>query len=258
MEIGKLSDLFKGLFKKTGPDSQMKDLMAQSAADPGDLRLKLQIGKLFFKKKDVTNGIATYREVAEKYVQDEFVLKAIAIYKEILKYSPGSVEFNEKLGDLFHKMDLSGDSAQQYQIVIHHHLTHQKPDDALRVCQKLVEADPSQVQHRLRLAEIYFNQGMEEESLKEYENIARKLRKEMKELDVLAEVYEKILLKRPKEMGILKELCIFYLKLKNPQKAIRKIERYQLEKDEQFRPIFKKAQELKDLMAKDEADKKGK
>ena len=252
MGKSKLSDIFKGLFKKQGPGTDIKELMAQSAADPGDLRLKLQIGRLYFKQKDVKNGIAIYREVAEKYTEDDFVLKAIAIYKEILKYSPGSVEFNENLGDLFLKVGISADAAQQYQIVIHYHLSHHNPPDALRVGKKLVAAEPDEVHHRMRLAEIYFNQGMEEESLAEYENIARKLRKEMKQLDVLAEVYEKILLKKPKEMNLLRELCVFYLKLKNPQKAIRKIERYKLEKDEQFKPIYEKALQLKDVLGKTE------
>ncbi|MDX1386200.1 MAG: tetratricopeptide repeat protein [bacterium] len=251
MAKGKLGDIFKGLFsKKKGPSGDLKEMIAQSAQDPGDLRLKLQIGKQYFKQKDVKNGIAWYQEVAEKYEEEDFVLKAIAIYKEILKFSPGSVEFNEKLGDLFLKVGIAADAAQQYTIVIHYYLSHHQPENALRVCQKLVEAEPEEVHHRLRLAEIYFNQGMEEESLAEYEKIARKLRKDLKQLDVLAEVYEKILLKRPKEMTLLRELCVFYLKLKNPQKAIRKIERYKLEKDEQFKPIYEKALQLKDMMGK--------
>jgi pilus assembly protein FimV len=256
MAKGKLGELFKGLFgKKKGPGGDLKEMIAQSALDPGDLRLKLQIGKKYFKKKDVQNGIVWYQEVAEKYEEEDFILKAIAIYKEILKYSPGSVEFNEKLGDLFLKVGIAADAAQQYTIVIHYYLTHHQPENALRVCQKLVEAQPEEVQHRLRLAELYFNQGMEEESLAEYENIARQLRKDLKQLDILAEVYEKILLKRPKEMNLLRELCVFYLKLKNPQKAIRKIERYKLEKDEQFKPIYEKAIQLKEILGKEEEGK---
>lgn len=256
MAKGKLGELFKGLFgKKKGPAGDLKEMIAQSALDPGDLRLKLQIGKKYFKKKDVQNGIAWYQEVAEKYEEEDFILKAIAIYKEILKYSPGSVEFNEKLGDLFLKVGIAADAAQQYTIVIHYYLSHHQPDNALRVCQKLVEAQPEEVQHRLRLAEIYFNQGMEEESLAEYEKVARQLRKDLKQLDILAEVYEKILLKRPKEMNLLRELCVFYLKLKNPQKAIRKIERYKLEKDEQFKPIYEKALQLKEILGKEEEGK---
>ncbi len=252
----KIIDLFKGLFQKKGAGGDIKELMARSAADPSDMRVKLQIGKHYFRDKEVKKGIDIYREVAEAYTEENFLLKAIAIYKEILKYSPGSVEFNERLGDLFHKMEMTSDAAQQYQIVIHYYQTHHRPEESLRVSQKLVVADPHPIEHRLKLAEIYFNQGMEEESLREYENLGRQLRKEMKRLDVLAEVYEKILLKRPKEMGLLRELCVFYLKLKNPQKAIRKIERYKLEKDEQFKPIYEKALQLKEVLAKQEEQEK--
>jgi predicted Zn-dependent protease len=256
MAKGKLGDIFKGIFQSKGASGDLKALMAQAAAEPEDLRIKLQIGRIYFKQRDVEKGIAQYREVAEKYEQDEFVLKAIAIYKEILKFSPGSVEFNEKLGDLFFKVGVPADAAQQYQIVIHYYLSHRQPQEALRVCKKLVDAQPQDMAPRMKLAELYFNQGMEEESLAEYENIARHLRKEMKQLDMLADVYEKILLKRPKEMNLLRELCLFYLKLKNPQKAIRKIERYKLEKDEQFKPIYQKALQLKEILAKGEREKK--
>ncbi len=251
----KITHLFSGLLKKSGPDAELKALMAQSAQDPSDLRLKLQIGKIFFKKKDVQKGIEIYRDVAERYIEDNFLLKSIAIYKEILKYSPGSVEFNEKLGDQFHKIGMASDAAQQYQIVVHHHLTHHQAQEAARVCEKLVQADSENYQHRMKLAEILFNLGKEDESLREYENLARKLRKEMSNVELLAEVYEKILLKRPQEMGLLRELCVFYLKLKNPQKALRKIERYKLEKDEQFKPIYQKALQLKEMISKSESKK---
>ena len=246
----KISNLFKGLFKKAGPDQELKDFMAMSAKDPTDMRLKLKVGELFFKKKDIRNGIAWLREVAEHYSENGFLLKAIAIYKNILKFSPGSVEFNERLGELYHKMGMKTDASQQYQIVVHNYLTHGKGPDAIRAARKLVEAEPEEVRHRMKLAEIYFNQGMQDESLKEYEKLARDLRKEMKHLDVLVEVYEKILLKRPKEMGLLKELCIFYLKLKNPQKALRKIEKHKLEDDQGFKPIYAKALQLKEYLAK--------
>jgi hypothetical protein len=253
-----ISGIFKNLFKKSGPGQELKDLMVLSAQDPSDMRVKLKIGELYFKKRDLPKGITIFREVAEHYTQEGFLLKAIAIYKNILKISPGSVEFNEKLAELYHQMGMKADAAQQFQIVIHYYQTHGKREDSLRVTQKLVQVEPEVVQHRLKLAEIYFNQGMEEESLKEYENIARDLRKELKQLDVLTEVYEKILLKRPKELGLLRELCVFYLKLKNPQKAIRKIEKYKLENDEQFKPIYEKAHQLKDFLGKNEGGEKAK
>ena len=258
MGTEKISNLFKGLFKKAGPEGELKEFLAMSAKDPTDMRIKLKVGELYFKKKDLRNGIAWFREVAEHYSESGFLLKAIAIYKNILKFSPGSVEFNEKLGELYAKMGMRGDASQQYQIVVHYYLTHHKGADAIRACQKLVEADDNEPRHRLRLAEIYFNQGMQDESLKEYEKLARELRKEMKQLDIMVEVYEKILLKKPKEMGLLKELCIFYLKLKNPQKTLRKIEKYKLEQDPHFKPIYEKALQLKEYLAKTDKEDTGK
>jgi len=246
----KLGNIFKNLFKKTGPAQDLKEFLALSAQDPQDMRLKLKIGELYFKKKDLANGIAVFREVAEHYTREGFLLKAIAVYKNVLKFSPGSVEFNEKMGELYHQMGMSADAARQFQIVIHYHQTRKNNEDATRVARKLIEAEPGEVHHRLRLAEIFTNQGKQEEALHEYERVARDLRKEMKRLDILAEVYEKILLRKPNEMVLVRELCVFYLKLKNPQKAIRKIEKYKMEKDEHFKAIYDKAQELKEFLAK--------
>jgi tetratricopeptide (TPR) repeat protein len=234
----------------------LKDLLALSAQDPSDMRIKLKIGDLYFKKKDVVGGVAVLGEVADHYTREGFLLKAIAIYKNILKFSPGSVEFNEKLGELYSQMEMKADAAQQFQIVIHHYQSRRLPEEAIRACRKLTDAEPGNVQHRLKLAELLFNSGRQEESLHEYEKIARDLRREMKDLNTLTEVYEKILLKKPKEMGLLRELCVFYLKLKNPEKAIRKIERFKLEKDEHFKPIYEKALELKNYLAKQEGIEK--
>lgn len=246
----KLTQIFSNLLKKRSTGGDLKELLAQAAGNPSDLRVQLQIGKWYFKHQQVELGIETYNEVAEKYLTDEFYLKAIAVYKEILKYSPGSVKFNEKLGDLFIQVGLNSDAVQQYQIVLHYHLNHQQGEDALRLAKKLVEAHPEEARHRFRLAEIYTQEGKGEEALAVYESLAKDLRREMKSLDLLVEVYEKLLLKKPKEMSLLRELCVFYLKQKKPQKALRKMERYQLEKDEQFKPIYEKAIQLKKILEK--------
>ncbi len=219
-----------------------------SAKDPSNMRLKIRLGELYFKEKDSQNGIAIFREVAEQYVDSGFLLKAVAIYKNILKLSPGSVEFNEKLGELYQRLGMNSDAAQQFKIVIQYYLTRGREADALRACKKLIEVEPDEVRHQVRLAEIYFNFGKQEDSLREYEKIAKKLRQEMKQIDVLTEVYEKILLKKPNEMTLLRELCVFYLKLRNPQKTIAKIQKYQLEEDPQFKPIYEKALQIKEQL----------
>jgi predicted Zn-dependent protease len=244
MDIGKIIQSIKSLFSKKGADHDIRELMVMSAKDPSNMRLKLRLGELYFKEKDPQNGIAIFREVAEQYVESSFFLKAVAIYKNILKFSPGSVEFNEKLGELYQRLGMNNDAAQQFKIVVQYYLNRGLDQDAIRAGKKLIDAEPEEVRHQVRLAEIYFNFGKQEESLQEYEKIAKKLRREMKQIDVLAEVYEKILLKKPNETTLLRELCLFYLKLRNPQKTIAKIRKYQLEEDEKFKPIYEKAMEI--------------
>lgn len=245
MNIANLQNLFNKVFKTSTLETELKQTLALSAQEPNDLRLKLKIGELYARKKDLSSAIPIFAEVAKAYEQEDFQLKAIAIYKNILKVSPGSVEFNEKLGDLYQKMGMNDDAAQQYQIVMQFYRNRRNFDDALQAGRKLIEAQPDQVQNRLRIAELYFNLGKQEESMSEYEKIARDLRKEMKHVDVLAEVYEKILLKKPEETGLLLDLCVFYLKLGKPQKAIAKIEKAHLEQDEKFKAVYEKALEMK-------------
>lgn len=245
MNKATLQNLFNKVFKKSTLDTEIKETFSLLTRDPDDLRLKLKLGELYARKKDLATAIPLFAEVAAAYEKEGFVLKAIAIYKNILKVSPGSVEFNERLGDLYQGMGMGDDAAQQYQIVMQFYRNRRNFDEALKAGRKLVEAQPEQVQHRLRIAELYFNQGMQEESMREYEKIARDLRKEMKHVEVLAEVYEKILLKKPQETGLLLELCVFYLKLNKPQKAVAKIEKAHLEQDEKFKPVYEKALEMK-------------
>ena len=55
------------------------------AADKRDVRSLLKIGDLYVRKGDRGAAIETYEGVAEHYAQQGFFLKAIAVYKQILK-----------------------------------------------------------------------------------------------------------------------------------------------------------------------------
>lgn len=249
-----LFDKLKDLFPKSGPGGDLGKYLKMAEEDPSDMRVKLKVGELYFKKKEIEKGIETFKEVAEKYTEDGFNLKAIAIYKNILKVSPGSVEFNERLAELFNKMAIPQDAMMQYRIVINYYQTHNMKDAALSASRAMVEVDPENIENRKQLAELLQSMGESDEALREYENIAKQLRKEMKRIDLLADIYEKILLKKPNEKALLRELCVFYLKLREPKKTLRKIEKFQLEEDKNFKPIFDKARQMQYAMEKAEED----
>ncbi len=234
----------KAKLKELKQGSELTKYLKMAEQDPSDMRVKLKIGEMYFKQKQIDAGIKIFCEVADRYTQDGFLLKAIAVYKNILKYAPGSVQFNEKLAELFWKLSMPDDALTQFKIVINYYQTHQRKDDAIRVSLDLVKLDPNNVENRMRLAEVYSMYGKSSEALEEYQQVANQLRKEMKDLNLLIEVYEKILLKKPDEKNLLKDLCVFYLKVREPKKVLRRLEKMKLTEDPQFKSLYEKAQIL--------------
>ena len=154
MKTNGLVTKLKNLFAKSRGEGELVQLMKMSEEDPTDMRIKLKIGEIYFKKKQVDQGIAIFKEVGEHYIKEGFSLKAVAIYKNILKFSPGSVQFNEKLAELFTKLSMPEDAMTQYRIVINYYQTHQMKDDAVRVSRALVQLNPENIENRLKLAEL--------------------------------------------------------------------------------------------------------
>ncbi|HBQ18751.1 MAG TPA: hypothetical protein DEF51_49035, partial [Myxococcales bacterium] len=54
-------------------------------SDPSDIRTWLKIGDLQTRKGARTDAIVTYCKVADQYADQGFFLKAVAVYKQILK-----------------------------------------------------------------------------------------------------------------------------------------------------------------------------
>ncbi len=250
-------DQVKGFFHKNKFEKELKEALEGLQASPQDSRLKIRLGEIYFRMKDIPKGIEVFSEVAEAYTREGFYLKAVAIYKNIIRMSPGSVQFNEKLAELYKQLGLTKDAINQYLIVIHAYQNRQDKEKVLELARKMVEVDPQDVQNRLRLAEIYFNHGLQNEALKEYEQIGNQLKGEGgKQLGLLIEVLEKVFFRRPQDKNLLRELCILYLKNHDPETALRKIEKYKLEKEGDFEKIHEKALEMMQHDQKKKEEKK--
>ncbi|MBL7685423.1 MAG: bacterial transcriptional activator domain-containing protein [Deltaproteobacteria bacterium] len=238
-------DQLKGLFKKDKLEDELKKSLAEVEANPQDLRLKIRLGELYFKRRELQKGIETFRQVAEGYVEEGFFLKAVAIYKNMIRMAPGSIEYNEKLAHLYQQLGMSKDAINQYLILINYYQNHQQKEKALQAAQAMVSVDPTDFQSRMRLAEIYYHCGQQDEALREYEKLGSELKEQGgKQLDLLIDVLDNIFFRRPKDMSLLKEICILHLKNRHPESAVKKIEKYRLAEEGDFKKIYDKAQEM--------------
>lgn len=191
--------------------------------DPKDLRLKLRVAELYVKVKKMSEAIHTYQEVADSYCNDAFYLKAVTVYKNILRLNPSMLDVNRKLADLYEKMGLATDAIHQYQIVAN--MLEQKSMDAelLEVRRQIVAIAPDTTAHRVRLAEAYQICGKEEEAINEYEVLVKQLTQNGTP-EQLIELYEKILAHRPDNLDMVRSLCATYVRIGDWKKALKRME----------------------------------
>jgi cAMP-dependent protein kinase regulator len=69
--------------------------------EPEDLRSRLKKAELLERLGKKKEAIAEYREIAEAYARDGFLLQAISVNKMILRINPSLKEINERLAQLY-------------------------------------------------------------------------------------------------------------------------------------------------------------
>jgi tetratricopeptide (TPR) repeat protein len=179
------------------------------AIDPKDMRIKIRIAELLIRLKKVHEAVKVYKEIANSYTDDGFYLKAVTIYKNILRINPSLIDINYALAELYERMGLNKDAIHQYQILASS-LEHKGDYESLiGVRKKMTDIDPHNIAARVRLAETYQYQGQEEDSINEYEMLVDEVRSSGTP-EQLIDLYEKILSYRPDNLEMLRSLCKIY------------------------------------------------
>jgi cAMP-dependent protein kinase regulator len=71
------------------------------AQKPEDLRPRLKVAELLERLGQKGEAVQTYRQVAEAYASDGFILQAISVNKMILRIDPSSKDVSERLVQLY-------------------------------------------------------------------------------------------------------------------------------------------------------------
>lgn len=191
--------------------------------DPRDVRIWLKIGDLYARKKSISEAVDTYLKVAEYYSEQGFYLKAVAVFKQILKLDPSLVDINLKLAELYKQLGLLKEARQQYELVCsyYHQAGHTKY--ALEAVRQMVDMDPDNVASRIKLGELYSKEGMRPEAVGEFGRAADYLRASNR-LDDFIKVAERLVYHQPDNLSITKELASLYLRRSDARRALQKLQ----------------------------------
>ncbi len=150
------------------------------------------IGDLFLKKKDTAEAIDAYIQAARFYLEEGFHLKAVSLYKKILKLDPNKAEIYILLGDLNVVRGLMSNAVADYLSSAKLYLKLGKTMNALTLFRKMTKVDPQNTDMRLGVAELCLKEKLTEEAVEEYLRIGREYQR-LGRTEEAGKLYEQIL-----------------------------------------------------------------
>lgn len=219
----KVMDAARKFVDKGQIDKAVKEYLRIVNEDPKDVRVWLKIGDLYAKKGAKQDAIETYLKVARFYHEQGFFLKAVAVYKQILKLDPRLVDVILKLAELYRQLGLMTDAMQHFESVAAHFHREGNTKEALATVKKLVDLDPENIATRIKLAELYSKEGLVEEAVTEFTVACEQLRRQNR-LDDFLKVAERLLWHKPDNHPLNRELAGLYLRRNDPRRALQKLQ----------------------------------
>ncbi|MFC2172512.1 tetratricopeptide repeat protein, partial [Acidobacteriota bacterium] len=140
--------------------------------NPDDANTINQVGDLYARIGKKGEAFNYYSQLAERYANDGFNLKAIAIYKKITKIDPSQLEINVKLGELYVQQGLKNEAKSQFIVVSDYHIQKNERLKAVEALRKILELEPDNIKFRAKLADLLTKEGLTEQSIGEYSLIA--------------------------------------------------------------------------------------
>ena len=174
--------------------------------DENDLTALNMLGDLLARAGKKDEAVSCFTRIAEHYREQEFRLKAIAMYKKIEKLKPRDPETASKLAELYSAQGLMVDARAQYLIVAEGYTRAGKAKQSLGILHKIADLDPHNTDVRIKLADGYLKEGMKKEAARAYGEAARNMLEKgesEKALEAYSKSYELIPGDRPTLRGLL-------------------------------------------------------
>jgi tetratricopeptide (TPR) repeat protein len=191
--------------------------------DPDDLTTLNMLGDLHARAGEKEEAVKCFQRIAEHFREQEFRLKAIAMYRKIEKLKPRDPAIARELGELYGAQGLIADARTQYLVVADAYTQAGQSKESLKVLHKIADLDPLNTNIRLKLAEGYLKERMDGDAAKAFSEAAGRLAEGGQFEQALA-AYNKALELRPNDRGALKGVVSAHVALGTADEAAELLE----------------------------------
>jgi pilus assembly protein FimV len=142
--------------------------------EPRDQVTLMTIGELYIRQGETIQAIDYFERLAQLFVSDGFLTKAIAVYKRIAKLAPEEIRPLEKLADLYVQQGVMSEARPLFLQLAELHLKNNRQPEAVSLLKKLLSAEPDNLRIQVRLADLYQAMGQPGEALETYVSAAQR------------------------------------------------------------------------------------
>jgi tetratricopeptide (TPR) repeat protein len=136
--------------------------------EPRDQVTLMTIGELYIRQGETFQAIDYFERLAQLFVGDGFLTKAIAVYKRIAKLAPEEIRPLEKLADLYVQQGVMSEARPLFLQLAEIHLKNNRQPEAVALLKKLLMAEPDNLRIQVRLADLYQAMGLNREAIDAY------------------------------------------------------------------------------------------
>ncbi len=191
--------------------------------DKTDVRNLLKLGETYVKVGARKESIDAYEKAAAIYTEQGFYLKAVAVFKQILRVDANVPELHLKLAELYQQLGLTSDALAHYQTVAVFYEQGGRPRDALDMLKRMVDLDPDNIASRIKLGELFAQQGLAEEASQEMRSALNFL-KQQQRFDDYVRVGERLVAYDAGALDVAQDLARIYMQREQPSVALGKLQ----------------------------------
>ncbi|HXM93198.1 MAG TPA: tetratricopeptide repeat protein [Candidatus Dormibacteraeota bacterium] len=136
--------------------------------EPRDQVTLMTVGELYIRQGETFQAIDYFERLAQIFVGDGFITKAIAVYKRIAKLAPEEIRPLEKLADLYVQQGVMSEARPLFLQLAEIHLKQNRQPEAVALLKKLLLAEPDNLRIQIRLADLYQAMGQTKEAVDSY------------------------------------------------------------------------------------------
>src|ERR1700756_2175391 len=141
--------------------------------EPKDQVTLMTVGELYIRQGETFQAIDYFERLAQIFVGDGFLTKAIAVYKRIAKLAPEEIRPLEKLADLYVQQGVMSEARPLFLQLAEIPPRGNRKPQAVALLKKLLLAEPDNLRIQIRLADLYTAMGQTADAIGAYVSAAQ-------------------------------------------------------------------------------------